>query len=220
MLYFRRPLSYQLGEGGLQALTTSFASNSCGATNAEVHGNTSVPIALSNGNLNSSGVSFWSCECECISHSNCDRFVFRPDVGQNVTGYCQLRRSVDQLSLWETVRSFNDPLEDVVQDQDACVYVHEDIHVRADEIPEAAVDAGVENLGASLQTQLKSYMSMNETVQATYWGSVGKIGGHAKRQCSKKGALLINTFSAQNVFVKEVCSKVVSRACNRTLHVS
>jgi hypothetical protein len=43
----------------LEDLSSSFASNTCGGENTDTHGNTSIPIALSNGDLNNTGVSFW-----------------------------------------------------------------------------------------------------------------------------------------------------------------
>ena len=114
-----------------QNVSTAFAADTCGTMNHAMHANASMPLPLSNGKLNTKGVSFYMCECECISNSDCDRFVFEPGVDQKTTGYCQLRQSTSGVSRWEAVQSFNDPLHDVQQTPASCVWAYDELSTNA-----------------------------------------------------------------------------------------
>lgn len=117
----------------LRPNSTTFTNLTCSTAN-RAHSINSVPLALSNGELSSMGVTFQSCECECLSSLECDRFVYEPGVGDvddgdisSRSGYCQLRRPLAGLSLWEAMKSLHDPLKDDFRNtSSACVWVHND----------------------------------------------------------------------------------------------
>lgn len=128
------PLDTESEQPLQKLISTTFANTTCSTEN-QAHRINSVPIALSNGELNSTDVTFRSCECECLSSPECDRFVYEPEMvdggggnnNRSRTGYCQLRRPLAGLSLWEAMKSLNSPLkEDVRNAAGACVWVHND----------------------------------------------------------------------------------------------
>jgi hypothetical protein len=99
--------------------------------------------------------------------------VFEPERDETVIGYCQLRQSNAGVSIWDAVKSFNDPLDDVRQTKNACVWTYDDKTPSnsADELDGSGETGGwlspfdpVENL----QHQLKNLLSMNASMQFKY----------------------------------------------------
>ena len=190
-----------------QNVSSAFAKSTCGPGNKD-EGVASVATPLSNGRLSDRSVTFWSCECECLSNEDCDHFIYDPgESNTTLTGYCQLRRPALGLSRFQIMQSLKDRSEhDAREDQTACVWVYTDTAVDAGKVDNAFV--WLDPLGAlqNVTQQLVELLAMDSTVRDQHYPDAGS------QQCHEKGTLIKDIFSPEDLFLSDVCTTLASTA--------